>query len=189
MGTATNRRWLVLGLGALVTAGLVGAGAARAANEAPPDRPRPSSAAHEASISEVADRLTELGGTHFAGLTIDREHQVIVSHWTQGIPVSVARYARTKPAGVAIELRENAPYSREQLADAAGRVVQSEEGRAAHVSMVAVAPDGSGLEVDVEQDVPDASAQAAIAAVAGLPAGAITWVPHRGVKTEPGVLR
>lgn len=142
---------------------------------------------HQAT--SVPDRIFELGGEGFAGLFVDEVENSITTYWKGAAPAQLVAYARTRPSGVRIRLVENAPYSRSDLSAAASRVMSSQAGIAAGVSLISPKVDGTGLKIGVLGLVPSEEQQAAIASVAGVPVDAITFTPNSGIRQEPGILR
>ena len=138
-------------------------------------------------MSAVAERLVELGGDQYAGLRTDEANHRIVSHWVS-IPEDVRDYARSKPEGITIELYGPARYSRNQLIAAIERLADDAVARRAGISTLAPQNDGSGLMVDLDDELPSAALAAEISRVAGLPAGAISYRPHSPVVPQPGDL-
>ncbi|MGW6461104.1 hypothetical protein ACWF94_35130 [Streptomyces sp. NPDC055078] len=174
---------------ALLAAGVVALGAVGAAAwfaTAAPDNTAPAthsgaaaSAAPrgtEAGLSEVADRLSALGGPGtFAGLTVDESSRTITSHWVGHAPDEVVAYARSRPEGVRVGVVEGARYNRAVLGAAALRVTSSQAGKAAGVTSASARPDGSGLDVGVAGRKPGVEAAAEIARVAGIPTEDIAY--------------
>lgn len=186
----SNRSRLLVGLGAIAALAVLGVGAASAATRIhwTHDSPRVS-ASTPTTTTKVADKLRDLGGSHFAGLTIDPGRRVIQSYWTGGVPVAVAEYARTHPGGVAIELVENAPYSRDQLTAAARRIADNSVSQTSHIATIEALSDGSGLEINVSEDVPDDATRTQIAQIAQLPVSAISYAAHSGIADKPAALK
>lgn len=147
----------------------------------PPTEPTPAHHAAESDgdISAIADRLFALAGPRFAGLRVDEAHRRIAAYWAGDIPAAAAAYAARKPAGITIQLDDQAPFTRLSLQASAERVANSEMGRKIGVSSVAARGVGTpGLHVDVKGDVPPPALRRAVAQLAGLPEDAITYTPY-----------
>lgn len=143
----------------------------------PPTGAGSGTTAPQLDFSPVADRIFALAGPGFAGLIVHEGEGRIVAYWAGEIPQAATDYAATSPAGIAVELNEDARFTRSDLKAAAERITQSELGRQVGVSGVAAKSDGSGLGIDLAGEPPTPAHVEAIAQLAGLPNDAITYTP------------
>lgn len=136
--------------------------------------------ASRATIAATADEIAELGeGAGFAGQVIDQASSTITVYWKGAAPKTVHTLAAQR-TGPTVKIVEGRPYSRAEVMAASERLMQSAVADQIGVQSTAVRPDGTGLEVRVQGQVPAEQGKAEVARVAGIDASGIGYVENSG---------